>query len=333
MRKKNSMIGWGVGLFVLSSLAMGAQTADIPAHDPVAIREKDTYHLFCTGKGIDHFTSQDMVTWQKVAPVFPEKPAWTDKVVPDFKNHIWAPDIVYHNGLYFLFYSVSAFGKNTSAIGVASNKTLDVNAGNYAWTDHGMVVQSHPNRDLWNAIDPNIAFDEAGTPWMTFGSFWEGMKLVKLDKSLLKIAEPQEWHTLARRERDFNLGDYNPGDAAIEAPFIFKKQGWYYLFLSWDYCCRGENSTYKVVVGRSRDLTGPYFDKEGRNLFHGGGSLLLEGNKNWFGAGHSSTYTFGEKDYLFFHAYDKNDNGKAKLAIRELGWTSNDWPFIVEPRK
>ncbi|NUQ23238.1 MAG: arabinan endo-1,5-alpha-L-arabinosidase [Saprospiraceae bacterium] len=320
-------------IFALALHVQGrAQISDIRVHDPVVIKQGGVYHLYCTGRGIGHFTSTDLDNWEKADPVFPEKPTWTDGVVPDFGNHIWAPDIIFHNGQYYLYYSVSAFGKNTSAIGVVTNKTLDPKDKNYKWTDHGIVIQSHPNRDLWNAIDPNIVFDENGTPWMTFGSFWEGMKLVKLDPSLLKIAEPQEWHTVARRERSFELSDKNPGDAAIEAPFIFKKNGWYYLFVSWDLCCRGEESTYKVVVGRSKNVEGPYFDTEGKNLFHGGGSLVIKGNKNWYGAGHCSAYTFDGKDYLFLHAYDAADEGRSKLKIRTINWTSDGWP-MVEPLK
>lgn len=324
---KNGIIA--VCTLLLAAAPLSAQMLEVGVHDPVVIMEDGTYHLFCTGRGIGHYTSKDRTNWEKAAPVFTEKPAWTDAVVPEFGNHIWAPDIVYHNGLYYIYYSVSAFAKNTSAIGVATTQTLDANAPGYGWTDHGIVVQSHPNRDLWNAIDPNIVFDDQGTAWMTFGSFWDGLKLVKLDASLLKIAEPQVWHTVARRERSFQLSDKNPGDAALEAPFIFKKDGWYYLFLSWDYCCRGANSTYKVVVGRARNVEGPYLDKEGHNLFYGGGSLVLEGNANWAGVGHNSTYTFDGTDYLVFHAYDANDGGKSKLGIREIRWSSEGWPIVA----
>ncbi|WP_367393145.1 arabinan endo-1,5-alpha-L-arabinosidase [Lewinella sp. LCG006] len=309
-----------------------AQTTDIRVHDPVVIQEAGTYHLFCTGRGIAHFTSSDLENWSEAAPVFTEKPSWTDEVVPDFRNHIWAPDIIFRNGQYYLYYSISAFGKNTSAIGVVTNKTLNEKSADFGWVDHGIVIQSHPNRDLWNAIDPNIVFDEKGTPWMSFGSFWNGLKLVKLDDSLLSIAQPQEWHTIARRERSFELSDTNPGDAALEAPFIFQKDGWYYLFLSWDLCCRGEDSTYKVVVGRSRSVEGPYFDRDQKNLFHGGGSLVVKGNENWYGAGHCSVYTFGEEDYLFLHAYDAKDEGRSKLKVRTIRWSADGWPF-VEPLK
>jgi arabinan endo-1,5-alpha-L-arabinosidase len=305
-----------------------AQT-DIIVHDPVAIKAGGSYHLFCTGHGISHFVSTDTKNWKKLDPVFIEKPLWTDEVVPDFKNHIWAPDITLHNGTYYLYYSISAFGKNTSAIGLVTNTTLNPGDENYKWEDQGIVVQSVPNRDMWNAIDPNIIFDENGAPWMSFGSFWNGLKMVKLSDNLKSIAQPEEWKTIAKRQRSFGLEDEDPGDAALEAPFIFKKGGYYYLFLSWDLCCRGENSTYKVVVGRSESATGPFVDVDGKPLNQGGGTLLIEGNENWYGVGHNSVYTFDDKDYYFSHAYDANDNGAPKLVVKEVTWV-NGWP-TVEP--
>lgn len=318
------------GLFLLlHSTLVSAQANKIPVHDPVVIKAGNLWHLYCTGRGIGHFTSADLENWTRAEPVFAEKPAWTDEVVPDFGNHIWAPDILYHQGTYYIYYSVSAFAKNTSAIGVATNKTLDPESEDFGWVDHGIVIRSQPNRDLWNAIDPNIIFDEQGTAWMSFGSFWEGLKLVKMDPSLTKIAEPQEWHTIARRERSFQLSDKNPGDAALEAPFIFKKGDWYYLFISWDLCCRGANSTYKVVVGRSKSVEGPYFDKEGVNLFHGGGSPVIKGNDNWYGAGHCSVYDFDGQDYMFLHAYEAADGGRSKLIVKTIEWTADGWPLVA----
>ncbi|MBO0329075.1 arabinan endo-1,5-alpha-L-arabinosidase [[Muricauda] lutisoli] len=315
-------------LLLLLCITVGAfAQSDVVVHDPVAIKEKGVYHLFCTGKGISHFVSSDMKNWEKLDPVFSEKPSWADTVVPDFKNHIWAPDVIEQDGKYYLYYSVSAFAKNTSAIGLTINKTLDPNSEDYQWKDQGIVVQSVPNRDMWNAIDPNIVFDENDTPWMAFGSFWDGLKMVKLDDSLLKIAEPQEWYTIARRERSFDLADTDPGDAALEAPFIFKKDDYYYLFLSWDLCCRGEDSTYKVVVGKSKSVTGPYLDAEGKDLAKGGGTVVIQGNKNWYGVGHNSVYTFEGKDYFFSHAYDANDNGRPKLVTKKIKWV-NGWPKV-----
>ena len=315
-------------LFLTLFISTFSWAQDFSVHDPVVIKQKDTYYLYCTGEGITCYSSKDLKNWKREPSVFAEKPVWTDSVVPEFKNHIWAPDISLHNNTYYLYYSVSAFAKNTSAIGVATNTTLNPADTAYKWVDHGIVIQSVPNRDKWNAIDPNLTFDENNIPWLAFGSFWDGLKMVKLSTDLLSKAQPEEWSTIAKRKRTFELADSNPGDAALEAPFIFKKFGYFYLFLSWDFCCRGKDSTYKIVIGRSKNITGPYLDKDGKPLNEGGGTILIQENKKWYGAGHNSTYTFDGKDYIFFHAYEIKDNGMSKLEAHELQWDANQWPIV-----
>lgn len=312
------------------SYSTKAQQKDVRVHDPVMIKQGDTYYMFSTGFGISMATSKDLKKWKYLGATFKKIPDWTQDVVPGFRGHMWAPDISFHDGQYYLYYSVSAFAKNTSAIGLATSPTLNPEDDNYEWTDHGIVIQSVPGRDLWNAIDPNLIEDENGNPWLAFGSFWEGLKMVQLYPNRKKMAEPQKWITIARRTRSDSIPDARPGDAALEAPFIFKKDSMYYLFLSWDYCCRGENSTYKVVVGRSKDVAGPYMDREGKSLYHGGGTLVVEGNENWAGVGHNSTYTFDGRDYLIVHAYDLKDDGHAKLKIGEIQWDNEGWPTISE---
>ncbi|MBF9252835.1 arabinan endo-1,5-alpha-L-arabinosidase [Pontibacter sp. 172403-2] len=315
---------------VITPVTSAQNKQQISVHDPVMIRQDSTYYLFCTGRGIAVWSSEDMVNWEREDAVFANPPAWATEVVPDFKNHIWAPDISYHNGQYYLYYSVSAFGKNTSAIGVATNKTLHPSDPDFKWVDHGIVVQSVPGRDMWNAIDPNLVLDEQGQPWLAFGSFWEGLKLVKLKQKMLSIADdPQEWHTLVKRDRSDTLDARDPGNGAVEAPFIYKKGNYYYLFASFDYCCRGPESTYKMVVGRSDKVTGPYVDKEGKKMTRGGGTLLLEGDKNWYGVGHNAVCNFNGQDYLIFHAYDAADKGKPKLRIEKLSWDKNGWPIVT----
>lgn len=297
-------------------------------HDPVMTKQGDTYYLFSTDPGIKIYSSKDMVHWQFSARVFATEPAWAKSVAPRFNGHLWAPDIQQHDGRFYLYYSVSAFGKNTSAIGVAINTTLDPTSPDYVWVDQGVVLQSVPNRDLWNAIDSHVVVDDAGTPWMSFGSFWGGLKLVKLAPDWKSLAEPQEWHSIAKRERSVLLDDLQPGPAEVEAPFIFRKGEYYHLFVSWDKCCRGRDSTYKMVTGRSKDVRGPYLDKEGKDLAAGGGSVLLAGTPAWPGLGHNGTYTFDGTDYLVFHAYEAADNGLQKLKIAELHWDAEGWPFV-----
>lgn len=312
----------------LFSMEVRAQGKDIRVHDPVMARHNGTYYLFSTGSGIAVWSSEDMENWKKEKPVFETPPAWAMETVPGFKGHIWAPDIFYHNGKYHLYYSISAFGKNTSAIGLATNETLDPEDPAFQWIDQGKVVQSVPGRDLWNAIDPNVILDEEGQPWLSFGSFWNGLKLVKLNQTLSGPAQPEEWYTIAARARDWQTPDSVAGKAAIEAPFIFKKDDFYYLFVSTDYCCRGEDSTYKIAVGRSKELSGPYLDRQGTPMRFGGGTVLLEGGKDWYGVGHNSVYAFDGTDYLVFHGYDASDKGKPKLRIEKLQWDPQGWPLV-----
>lgn len=310
----------------------------IPVHDPVMIKHSDTYYLFTTGRGITVWSSKNMRDWQREEPVFATAPEWAVQTIPNFKNHIWAPDISYHKGKYYLYYSVSAFGKNTSAIGLATNSTLNPNDKNFKWVDQGKVIQSIPGKTNWNAIDPNLITDKKGNAYLAFGSFWEGLKMVKLHKDRKSLAQSiKHLPTLASRKTDVTsannlLGETNvPARAeanAIEAPFIFKKNGYYYLFASIDYCCKGVNSTYKIVVGRAKDVQGPYLDKVSKPMAQGGGTLVLAGDKKWYGVGHSATYTFNNQDFLIFHGYEAADNGNSKLRIEPLDWDEQGWPVV-----
>ncbi|SDF16165.1 arabinan endo-1,5-alpha-L-arabinosidase [Dyadobacter soli] len=317
-------------LFILGAQIGRAQDSlqtNIPVHDPVMIRQDGTYYAFATGRGISVWSSKDMQHWKKEKAVFGTPPEWAVKAVPGFKGHIWAPDISFYNGLYHLYYSISTFGKNRSCIGLATNKTLNPANPDFHWTDHGQVVESVPGRDEWNAIDPNLVIDDQKQPWLAFGSFWNGIKLVKLDADARSIAKPQTWLTLASVPRTKPGSDSTAGNGAIEAPFIFKKADYYYLFASYDYCCRGEKSTYKMRVGRSQSLTGPYLDRDGKPMTQGGGTLLLEGNADWHGVGHNAVCTFDGVDYLIFHGYDAKDKGRSKLRVEQLDW-QDAWPVL-----
>jgi arabinan endo-1,5-alpha-L-arabinosidase len=310
---------------------------DISVHDPVIIKQDSIYYIFCTGRGIAMWSSVDRLHWKAEKPVFESAPKWAVDTIPGFKNHIWAPDISYYNGQYYLFYSVSAFGKNTSAIGLATNTTLHAGDPNYKWVDHGRIIQSIPGKTNWNAIDPNLITDKDGTPYLVFGSFWDGLKLVKLNKDRLSVAEDiRNIPTIATRRKNSseNLSavDGNPVDAggnAIEAPFIFKHDKYFYLFASIDYCCKGPQSTYKMIIGRARNLTGPYLDKSGLAMNKGGGTILLAGDKDWYGVGHNGVSTFDGTDYIIFHGYDAADKGISKLQLKKLSWVDG-WPVVVK---
>ncbi|WP_439130083.1 family 43 glycosylhydrolase [Polaribacter sp.] len=300
------------------------------AHDPVMIKQGDVFYLFTTGGGVAKST--DLEKWERIKPV-PSDLKWvTEDIIPGHRRGYWAPDIQFLDGTYYLYYSPSAFAKNTSAIGVMTNKTLDQNSSDYKWVDHGMILKSIPGRDFWNAIDANVYFEKKRggkvTGWLSFGSFWGGLKLVKLDATMKALAEPQEWYTIAKQERTFGMPDTDPGDGTIEAPFIYKRHQYYYLFVSTGYCCRGLDSTYKTVVGRSRDIRGPYFDKEGKPLYAGGGTFVAGETDEYAGIGHSAVYDFDGKTYFVAHAYDKEDKGRSKLLVKEIEWDRAEWPTV-----
>lgn len=297
-----------------------------PVHDPVMIKQDSVYYLFCTGRNISVWSGSNLVDWKRERPVFDTAPAWAARAVPGFVNHIWAPDISWYNGMYYLYYAISTFGKNNSCIGLAVNKTLHPGDKEFQWIDKGKIIQSVAGRDLWNAIDPAVIRD-SGIAWMSFGSWWSGIKLVRLNEDQTALAQPEEWYSLARRPREYDTNDRSAGSAAIEAPFIFKKGNYYYLFISLDLCCKGPQSTYKMAVGRALNIRGPYVDREGKELNKGGGSLLLEGDKDWYGVGHNAVYTFDGSDYIIFHGYDAADRGRSKLRMEKLRWV-NGWPEI-----
>ena len=325
---------WSIG-----GIRLHAQPATVRVHDPVMAKHEGTYYLFATGRGIAVWSSTDLAEWKREPPVFDAPPLWTTEAVPTFKGHIWAPDISYHNGQYYLYYSVSAFGKNTSCIGLATNVTLDSEDPRFAWTDRGKIIQSYPGVTDWNAIDPNVVEDDTGKAYLIFGSFWGGLKIIQLAPDRMSVTQDTlQLATLASRVA--SSGMQNPpasaddpkdaGGNAIEAPFIFKKNGCYYLFASIDYCCKGMESTYKMIVGRSNRVTGPYVDDKGVALAAGGGRLLLAGDTRWHGVGHNSVYTFGGEDYLVFHGYDGEDNGISKLRIEKLTWNEDGWPEMMD---
>ena len=330
---------------------MAYVTDTVMVHDPVMAFENGTYYLLSTGNGIQWATSKDRKTWVVQPMPFIEKlPEWTHDSVPGFTTHVWAPDIIHWQGRWLLAYSCSTFGKNTSAIGLMSADRL-----NGLWRDEGCLVASKENRDNWNAIDPAFIVDENNQLWLTWGSFWDGIQIVRLEMKNEKYdyhqAQPSAYDTnpishfsplISHRKtvaRRYSPGDPNAADNptsifagrnAIEAPFILKHGGYYYLFVSWDYCCRGAQSNYRVAVGRSKNITGPYLDKEGQDMNNGGGSLFLEGDKQEFeAAGHCAIYDLSTSETIVIcHGYSTKLNGASSLIQKPVTWTSDNWPKL-----
>jgi arabinan endo-1,5-alpha-L-arabinosidase len=307
-------------------------TGELGVHDPVMIKHGDAYYLFATGgrrgRGITPIhTSKDMREWARGGFVFEQLPDWIADEVPRARN-AWAPDISFFNGKYHLYYSVSSFGVNHSAIGLATNTTLDPSDPNYKWVDQGMVVRSRPGEDDFNAIDPNLVIEDATNAWLSWGSFWGGIMMRRVDPQTGKLSTVDTTlHKLSARPRS-DTHQTPPVEGAIEAPFIVRRGDHWYHFVSWDFCCRGARSNYKVVVGRSPKVTGPYVDKNGKPMTEGGGTLILEAaTDRWRGAGHPAVYHENGSDYLVFHAYSA-ENGRSRLQISTMVWELG-WPKVA----
>ena len=164
--------------------------------------------------------------------------------------------------------------------------------------------------------------DADGRHWLSFGSFWSGLRIVEVEPATGKPLEGAAQVTLASRP----VPEGAPG--AVEAPFIIRRGAYYYLFASYDYCCRGVASSYYIVVGRAARPTGPYLGRDGRRMLDGYGTLLLQGNRQFRGPGHNAVLVDEDADYLVYHAYDAANGGAPTLRVRPLRWTDDAWPAV-----
>ena len=288
-------------------------------HDPSTIvQDHGRYYVFGTRPGIGVRSSADLIHWTNEPPVFAHPPAWTLKVAPGFDGYFWAPDIIHLNGKFYLYYAISAWGKQTSAIGLATSPTLDQGTTNYAWTDAGMVISSTNGADF-NTIDPSVMQDKDGSLWLAFGSYWKGIYLTPLDAATgLRASTNAPVYHLARND-------------SIEATCLMRHANYYYLFVNWGQCCRGTNSTYQVRVGRAEKITGPYLDQTGSDLAAGGGTLFLGNEGRYIGPGHIGILQARDHEWISYHTYDANYQGRSRLFIRRLNWSPDGWPVAGEP--
>lgn len=292
-------------------------SGELMLHDPTLIQDGNTWYAFGTGElnqgGIRRLKSDDGLFWYEMPTMLSSPLPWWSTYVPGHETNQWAPDIIHYNGRYYLLYSVSSFGQNNSLIGMVS--TTDLESDN--WRDDGLVIRS-TNSDDYNAIDGDITFDENGQPWMSFGSFWSGIKLTRLDSDLQPTGQV---YSIASRP--------NTPDNAIEAPRVTYHEGFYYLFVSWGHCCDGAASTYRIVVGRSQDIAGPYLDKNGVSMMNGGGFVLEDAFSNYAGPGGQDVIN---DNVLVRHAYDTTQNGLPQLLISDLYWDDQGWPTLDAPQ-
>ena len=311
---------------VLGSYSLSGNTG--PVHDPSIIRQGSTYYAFTsdflgqTGGYLLMRCSADRITWAACGAVFQQMPAWVGTSVPGALC-LWAPDVSFFDGLYHVYYAVSTAGSQASVIALVTNTTLDAHDPAYKWVDRGVVLASK-NGDDFNAIDPNILADADGSVWLTYGSYWSGIKQREIDPAtgMLSSTDTARYDLATR-----------PGikDDPIEGPSLIQHGGYYYLFVSVDYCCNSSaaNDNYKQVVGRATSPHGPFLDTQGTLMTNGGGTVLIAGNGSWNAPGGGTAWVDPDtgESLLAFHALNMSQGGAPYLWIKSISW-QNDWPVI-----
>ncbi|GJC86307.1 intracellular endo-alpha-(1-_5)-L-arabinanase [Colletotrichum liriopes] len=288
----------------------GPVSGSTGAHDPTVVKTSSgEYIMAVTAPNVGLKTSTDRTVWRDAGVAFPNGAPWTTPYTKGDTN-LWAPDISYHNGKFYLYYSASSFGSRKSAIFLATSTT----GASGSWTNQGVVVESTDAND-YNAIDGNLVVDAQGKWWLSFGSFWSGIKMISLDPSTGKRSG-QSITSLAKR---------TAGGGAIEAPHITRHGKYYYLWLSFDMCCKGASSTYRIMVGRSTSVNGPYVDRSGKKMTAGGGTEVMATHGSIIGPGHPGVFTDADADVLVYHYYAKS--GASFLGINLIRYES-DWPVV-----
>lgn len=318
------------GLVAFVGLALPAVAAEQPVlqgdvriHDPSVIEVGGKYAAFYTGRegryrgAIMLKTSPDGITWTDAGAIGKGVPKWARQVLSYQPQNIWAPSVSRRGEMTNLYYSVSSFGINTSAIGLMTNAAFDPEKPGEGWEDQGVVLQSN-GRDNFNAIDPWRIDLGDGRAFLAYGSFWDGIKMRELDPVSGKlIAEDTPTYDLASRQ-----------GAGIEAASILEHDGKFYLFVSFDQCCKGVASTYNMRVGRADVVTGPYLDRDGKPMTNGGGTLLLGTTGRYVGPGGQEAIVTKDGEMLAYHYYDGADRGVSKLQLSPLHWTNDGWPEL-----
>jgi hypothetical protein len=283
-----------------------AQVGKPYIHDPSTIMECDgKYYTFGTGGG--GLISEDGWTWNG-GGVRPGGGA--------------APDAIKIGDRYLIAYSATGGGLGGGHAGrvlTMWNKTLDPNSPDFAYTEPIEVAHSLDDEDC-DAIDAGLLLDPTtGRLWLTYGTYFGFIRIVELDPKTGKRVEGNE-----------------PVDIAIdcEATDLMYRNGWYYLLGTHGTCCDGPNSTYNIVVGRSRNVTGPYLDNMGRDMLKGGGKMVIAAGDRKTGPGHFGRYIEddGVEKMSFHYEADFDQGGRSVLAIRPLLW-KNDWPVAGEVLK
>lgn len=299
MKFSKLFIGASVFAALMSVQTAEAQTGQPYIHDPSTLAECDgKFYTFGTGQG--GLISEDGWSW-KGGAVRPGGGA--------------APDVIKLGDRYLVIYGATGGGLgggHNGRILTMWNKTLDPNSPNFKYTEAIEVAASDGQEDN-DAIDPGIMLDpNTGRLWVSYGTYFGFIRLIELDPATGKRVEGNVAKDIA---------------IDCEATDLIYRDGWYYLLGTHGTCCDGVNSTYNIVVGRSRSVEGPYIDNVGRDMLQGGGKMVIAAGDRVAGPGHFGRTIVDEGVEVMSCHYeaDFNQGGRSVLGIRPLLW-KNGWP-------
>ena len=278
--------------------------------DPTVIKADDGYfYLYATEniRNVPIYRSENLVDWRRVGTAF------TDRTRPQMvpRGNIWAPDINLINGKYVMYYSKSTWGGEWECgIGVA---TADRPSGPF--TDVGKLFISS-EIGVQNSIDPFYIEEDDGSKYLFWGSF-RGIYGIQLSDDGLSIKPGAQKVQIA--------------GTLTEGTYIYKHDGYYYLFGSAGTCCEGLNSTYRVMVARSENLMGPYVNKSGRPALENNFMLVMQKSNKVVGPGHNSEIVQDDAGqyWMLYHGFDAADpDGGRKVYLDQILWDKDGWPIV-----
>ena len=285
------------------------------AADPTVIRTEDGFYLYATQTDkywVPIYFSKDLVNWEFKRTAFRNA---TKPQIPG-GGAFWAPEIRHINGKYVLYFSWAKWGDGDASYTAVA--TSDSPLGDFVNSKELLTKEDFGS----NCID-QFYYEEDNKKYMFVGSF-NGIYVTELTDDGLSVRRNENGTPTLKKQ---------VCGKAFEGTNIYKKNGYYYLFASINNCCDGERSRYKVVVGRSQDLLGPYLDKSGKDMINNAWELVLEGDgQKFFGPGHNSIIVQDDAgtDWMIYHSYVKENGevgGRLGMLDRVL-WTEDGWPYI-----
>lgn len=295
-------------------------TGDINAIScPEIIKEEGIYYLFGDNRdGCGIRRSTDLLTWEALSNACTYKNGftsiWQQNEVD--KGELWCPGIYKIGDLYHIYYAITTLGSRRSVIGHYTNTTLDQNSPDYHWVEAGAVIRSYETND-YNCIDPCVITDQEGRVWLLFGSGWSGLKMAELNPQTGKLLHPED--------DLIPIAYYSTRTDYCEAGYIKYHDGYYYLMMAIGYMKPGH---YVNVVGRSRNITGPYVDRDGRAMLKNGGTKITEDKESMTMPGHCSL--FEDEDGQWYHVIEYFPEGAdATLGLSTIVWDEDGWPWAA----